>query len=122
MMKVKRDGADASSTSQVPPPPTGPPLPMSRHTNGIELSTVPHWTQGIGSTSYEAFPPRNVTRVDLPPPYASGLVDTEAGSTKAWSTSSGEMACPVCLEDFADGEYVRELPCGHIFHPSVRVL
>lgn len=34
-------------------------------------------------------------------------------------SQSSQTTCPVCLDDFANGETsVRELPCKHIFHPE----
>jgi len=27
-------------------------------------------------------------------------------------------SCVVCLEDFAEADYVAQLPCGHTFHPT----
>ncbi|KEY77868.1 RING finger [Aspergillus fumigatus] len=35
------------------------------------------------------------------------------------STSRSQPTCAICLDDFVSGiTIVRELPCGHIFHPS----
>jgi len=36
----------------------------------------------------------------------------------ASTTTDGEdpPCCSVCLEDFADGERIRTLPCDHTFH------
>lgn len=31
--------------------------------------------------------------------------------------ADGQLACPICLSDFAEGEHIRTLPgCGHSFH------
>jgi len=34
----------------------------------------------------------------------------------ACSSNNSQAQCMVCLSDFADGEDVRRLPCGHVFH------
>merc|ERR1712046_139112 len=40
-------------------------------------------------------------------PHLSSKVGAAGGT---WET------CTICLEDYEDGDIVRELPCGHIFH------
>ncbi|CCW60152.1 unnamed protein product [Phytomonas sp. EM1] len=30
--------------------------------------------------------------------------------------ASAEQACGICLDDFAESERVKQLPCGHVFH------
>ena len=33
-------------------------------------------------------------------------------------TDTAEVECPMCLEDFVEGEEVSKLPCGHVFHST----
>uniref|UniRef100_A0A0D9WVP1 RING-type domain-containing protein n=1 Tax=Leersia perrieri TaxID=77586 RepID=A0A0D9WVP1_9ORYZ len=52
---------------------------------------------------------------------AGGGIDEatlEAFPAVAWKKDGGgEACCPVCLENYGDGEVVRTLPdCGHVFH------
>lgn len=43
--------------------------------------------------------------------------DTVAAPTR--DVSYSQLTCPICLDDFIHAEtIVRELPCGHIFHPE----
>ncbi len=37
---------------------------------------------------------------------------------KEWSCGGvkGHENCPICIEEFATGDKVRDLPCRHIFH------
>ncbi|KAI8467558.1 MAG: hypothetical protein J3K34DRAFT_394994 [Monoraphidium minutum] len=59
-----------------------------------------------------------------PPPRAAGTPageeEQEPGAGAAHSAASdGEPeACAVCYDEFADGEEVKCLPCGHYFHPD----
>lgn len=41
----------------------------------------------------------------------------EMASGEALARKVAMQTCAVCTEDFVDGIEVRELPCGHIFHP-----
>lgn len=33
-----------------------------------------------------------------------------------WSCAGAGLECPVCKEDYTEGESVRQLPCNHLFH------
>lgn len=41
----------------------------------------------------------------------------EITSGEAFAGKVAMQTCAVCTEDFVDGIEVRQLPCGHIFHP-----
>jgi hypothetical protein len=41
------------------------------------------------------------------------VVDLKTGSTKI---DAQTVTCPVCEEDFAEGQVIRRLPCHHIYH------
>lgn len=32
--------------------------------------------------------------------------------------SSDQGCCAICLEDYAEGQQMRTLPCSHSFHPN----
>ncbi|CAE8607442.1 unnamed protein product [Polarella glacialis] len=39
------------------------------------------------------------------------------GTVKQEDVEDNQVACAICLEDFADRETVAKLQCGHLFHP-----
>jgi hypothetical protein len=44
--------------------------------------------------------------------------DTTAAANTAEEALSSQQQCPVCMEDFEQGQEVRILPCHHHFHPD----
>jgi hypothetical protein len=56
------------------------------------------------------------TSKDAPaPPTAAGKKDEAPRKVVQYS----QPTCPICIDDFISGETtIRELPCGHIFHPE----
>jgi hypothetical protein len=66
---------------------------------------------GIPSTSVDA-----ETGAKLSPLVRRSSAPTPVATP---STALNQPTCPICLDDFEDGEtQVRELPCRHIFHPD----
>nr|2ECT_A Chain A, RING finger protein 126 [Mus musculus] len=41
-----------------------------------------------------------------------------SGSSGTEEHVGSGLECPVCKEDYALGESVRQLPCNHLFHDS----
>lgn len=66
--------------------------------------------EGSDSTGQSANSVRNAT----------GSLDNDESSIAAHEyIRHSQPTCPICLEDFESGSTtIRELPCGHIFHPE----
>ena len=45
----------------------------------------------------------------------SGSKYTSKDNSPAWSAAS-QSECAICISDFVNGDRIRILPCGHIFH------
>ena len=43
------------------------------------------------------------------------LSETEGVNTIKYKKGEGEQRCPITLVDFADGENISQLQCGHVF-------
>ncbi|RAH45734.1 RING-H2 finger protein [Aspergillus brunneoviolaceus CBS 621.78] len=85
-------------------------------------------------------PPRFSSETIIPRPEAARLKEVEGRAASIYSSRSGsgtyspprandrwqkhrlsrsQTTCAICLDDYVSGEStVRELPCGHIFHPD----
>ncbi|KAI9207646.1 uncharacterized protein BJ171DRAFT_278877 [Polychytrium aggregatum] len=66
--------------------------------------------------------PHNIRRWSI---VQSGLTTQEVAtlpvlhySASSDTESAVERMCPICLMDLEEGEAVRELTCGHLFHPE----
>lgn len=49
----------------------------------------------------------------------SGESSCPPGTVKPDASTGNELeetSCSICLDDFSDGQRVRKLPCGHVFH------
>uniref|UniRef100_A0A2N9IHX4 RING-type domain-containing protein n=1 Tax=Fagus sylvatica TaxID=28930 RepID=A0A2N9IHX4_FAGSY len=53
-----------------------------------------------------------------PPPPAPPLPPLPRTDYHAAGDIFGIPSCPICLEDFVEGESVVELPCHHAYHPA----
>ena len=50
---------------------------------------------------------------------ASGGGDSGSDAPAAAAAAvAGQQECPVCMDDFENGQEVRVLPCSHRFHPE----
>ena len=86
------DDVKESRVEQTNPDPDGP----AQHTSMIPLSDAPV-TNSMGTTSVQA----------------------NTGTTAAPRVSYTQSTCAICLEDFVNNmTIIRQLPCGHIFHPG----
>ncbi|KAH7079940.1 hypothetical protein BKA63DRAFT_230966 [Paraphoma chrysanthemicola] len=94
------------------------------------LDKLPIYTYSAGPKD----PEKSLPQAPAPTvSHASASVDAETGakvsplvrrssvpaSVGTSATTLSQPTCPICLDDFEDGEtQVRELPCRHIFHPD----
>lgn len=49
---------------------------------------------------------------------AASAAGTGAGAVGGGSSSSGAEPCAICFDEFAPDDDVKQLPCGHFFHPG----
>lgn len=56
-------------------------------------------------------------RTRLPPPENQSDQSEVSGWTVPGLPGPSNVVCPVCTENFAPGQLLRVLPCGHQFHP-----
>lgn len=49
---------------------------------------------------------------------ASAAGDEGSAASDEGGLQPEQIQCPVCIEDFEQGQDLRVLPCGHIFHPD----
>jgi hypothetical protein len=49
---------------------------------------------------------------------AAAVGGVRGGSLPPGSSSSGAEPCAICFDDFAADDDVKQLPCGHYFHPG----
>lgn len=73
-----------------------------------------------------------ITPIPTPSPVNGvAIVDSQSGQIGSGITTPGDstplevveldphqLQCPVCMDDFEDGQELRVLPCRHSFHPS----
>ncbi|KAK2507038.1 hypothetical protein MC885_017041 [Smutsia gigantea] len=74
---------------------------------------LPPWVQGgqLGRPPGAAL----VGAAEKTLPKSPGHWQWSGASRAACPTGSG-LECPVCKDDYALGEHVRQLPCNHLFH------
>lgn len=84
---------------------------------------------GLGTEAVEAIPITTYSRTNVPvgtPGDGPALRVkrfqrfwrlSEKSHPRALKVAQTVQTCPICTEDFVDGEDVRRLPCAHIFHP-----
>lgn len=71
----------------------------------------PRRTEGATESVLETLPVVTITAEDLRA--ASGAGDTAIEET---STPAAPIICPICLNEMAVGDQIREIRCKHIFH------
>jgi hypothetical protein len=80
------------------------------------LSTSPRRTRTMTMTTSSAKPENSATSSSPLPISEKGLESPFASSTAA---TGFQPMCTICLEPFENRvTIIRELPCGHIFHPD----
>jgi hypothetical protein len=82
----------------------------------------PASSQEIGTKDSPQAPGTNSRSVN-PSETSHGLSDKEESPNSSIAAHEymqhSQPTCPICLEDFESGSTtIRELPCGHIFHPD----
>jgi hypothetical protein len=101
---------------------------VDKHAVDVEMQDGNTTSESRPSSSADAEAGASQERVAAPPSEqegdAAGAVeapDTAAATPTATNTTeeamSSQKQCPVCMEDFAEGQEVRMLPCHHHFHP-----
>jgi len=53
---------------------------------------------------------------EVPPAEAVEAMINNHTVTSTWSTGPAGAQCVICVEDLTEGESVRTLPCGHVYH------
>ncbi|RYP44549.1 hypothetical protein DL768_008998 [Monosporascus sp. mg162] len=87
---------------------------------GIKRVKVPiEHIQGFPLFTYNYESPAPLSPLTRSSAGARGARSTEAGSDKYPLATDYQPDCQICLEEFQSKQTViRELPCGHIFHPE----
>ncbi|KAE8448487.1 hypothetical protein EG329_009368 [Mollisiaceae sp. DMI_Dod_QoI] len=99
-------------------PPTSP--QKSRHTTTTIKGSDSKDTSRSPTSS---FPKHYSLSAETEPPSQLVLVDDNTSNPDSTLVHKflpySQPICPICLEDFESGvSEIRELPCGHIFHPE----
>lgn len=71
------------------------------------MLTIPCATQGATEAAIEAIPTIKIQAEHY---------QSEGGGRRGHA----ELSCPICLNDLAIGDEVRDLKCKHLFHKQVR--
>ena len=83
-------------------------LPLTIHCTTADGAKSPH--ASVGTSGYSSA---------VESDYGESSQNCDTGEARAdCSVECDDDCCCVCLGEFADGEELRTLPCGHAFHAS----